>query len=68
MNLGFSYSTDVDYEYTTSVMKNGDIKEVLQHELVKGKNYFENDLDYWQDQSSTIMPYLPFFSNCLGFD
>lgn len=41
---------------------------MLQHELVKGANSFENDLDYWQDQTSTIMPYLPFFSNCLGFD
>ena len=45
-----------------------DESTLTKRTLEMGVNEFEPKSLYWESQTYTAMPYLPFFSNCKGFD
>jgi len=52
------------------VLKNLEIDKILSHSLETGINFWEQSSEYWEKEGTafSLMPYLPFFSNCIGYD
>ena len=41
---------------------------LLAHQKQAGVNWFMPNSNYWQSREQITLPYLPYFSNCKGFD